>query len=173
MRSCKICTSEHRTDIESLIVSNESYRSISEIINERFGEEISAAAVQRHVANGHMKGPLEAAKKEREAKGIPLFERLKDLQAKVSSLLARAEKEKKWGTLTGFIREARELLKLESQLTGEIETTVVEKQAVGVIFLPQQMTPAEWVREHGGELAPSDYDVEPQNPVHKFNRNGI
>ena len=153
-RACSVCKHPKRTEIETAIVNSVPYRTIAR----EYG--LTHVSISRHVENGHMAQALEKAGKKRADETVSLFDRLRALQGKALNLLDTAISEGKTVSTSPLLRELRSQLELEGRITGELETKLVENN-VGVIFLPEKMTPAQWVEEHGGELAPEDYEVEP------------
>jgi hypothetical protein len=112
-RTCTVCSSPKREEIERALLAGEPLRDIAGRV------PVAKSALHRH--KGHVSATLErAAKKQEEARGDRLLNQLLDLQRRTMELLTEAEQDGDRRTRLGAIREARSNLELIGRFLGEL-----------------------------------------------------
>ena len=171
-RKCSICSldPEPRKQVEEMLVSGASLREIT-------GQfpDLSKSALARHRAE-HMTEAIKEAHEKRIDEAASLFDRLRVLQRKAAKLLDQAlEGGKAASSAPALLREAREQLKLEAQLTGELEkrvasvetsVNILQVNSSAVIYLkknhPEVYTE---LRDHLREMYDREHPRSEQAPV--------
>ena len=129
-RPCSICNHPNRREIDRLLVTGAmGYRNISK----QFG--VSISALSRHKDNHIPKlvqAAQEAAGAQAAAQGDELLTELDSLRERAMEILNRAEKAGELRTALQAIREARETLKTQADLslTREMEERLDELEAM-------------------------------------------
>jgi hypothetical protein len=114
-RTCSVCSSERRSEIERALVAGEPFRHIAA----RF--DTSTGSLQRHKAE-HLPAKLVMAKEAEEvAEADDLLYQVRDLQSRAYGILDKAESAGDLRTALGAIREARGNLELLAKLLGELD----------------------------------------------------
>jgi hypothetical protein len=114
MRTCTVCVSPEREQIDKALIDNAPFR----VIARQFG--ISKDAVRRHKET-HLPRALVQSKEIREvAHADDLVQQMADLTASALRILKNAEKEKDNRTALAAIREVRGTLQLNAKLIGEL-----------------------------------------------------
>jgi transposase len=110
-RKCSICNHPNRTAIDKAIVSGTPIRDIAGQFN------VSKSAVYRH--KKHIPEALTKAQAAEEtAQADNLLDEIRQLQARTTKILGKAEKAGDLPTALKAIREARECLKMLAKLEG-------------------------------------------------------
>jgi len=111
VKTCKVCTSKDRAQIEEDLLNRISYRTISH----KFG--VSHNAVGRHKRGGHIEVRVaEAVKQTNLADGAGYWQKLELLSTKCEEFLNQVEQNKIEGTRSQYVRELRETYKLILQI---------------------------------------------------------
>lgn len=115
-RSCSVCTSEARDEVERALVADEPLAAISR----RFG--IGRDALRRH-AMGHLPSELAGLREAGERIATArASDRLEDLYARARTVLDRAEAEGRHPIALQAVRELRGIVELLARLTGELDS---------------------------------------------------
>ena len=126
-RSCTICGSPSRREIERHLVGGTSYRNIAE----RFGTSI--AALNRH--KSHVAATLQKASEKRAVSlGESILARLEDLYNRAESVLAQAEKSRNLRAAIAAIRETRETLASVYALTQKLASDPGREVVLKVVY---------------------------------------
>lgn len=122
-RTCSICTSARRPEIELAMAAGRTYRDTAE----RYGT--SKSALERH--RPHVgRAIVKAAERREENFGDSLLDQMRSLQARTLKLLDDAEKDEDGRLRAVAIVQVRENLTLLSRLTGELKDTAPAQVAV-------------------------------------------
>jgi hypothetical protein len=126
-RSCTICIHRNVEEINKLLLSGESYRSIAK----RF--EASESAVYRH-KDSHIPTELSKAQEAKElAQADTLLDQVRNLRQKALNLLDQAESSNDLRAAGIFLRELREQIKLLAELEGRLAT----QPQINILVNPQ------------------------------------
>jgi hypothetical protein len=128
-RPCSICSSEHRDEIERILVNRSApYRNMAE----RYS--VSLGAISRHVNEGHIAERLaKATAAEQSARADELLMDVRRIGVKTLRVLAAAEETEDWATVLRAVREARENIRLLAELRGRLDSRPV----VNIIAHPE------------------------------------
>lgn len=138
-RTCTICTSDRRSEIDAALVSGTSYRSVAA----RYG--VATSALGRH-RRAHLSAALVAVAAQRnEDHAATLVDRIERLIARTERLLTAAEQSGGVTTALAAVREMRELLRLMGAASGELN----ERPQVTVNL----MASSEWLSVRGAILS--------------------
>jgi len=141
-RTCTVCVSPHREEIDTALIAGEPVRAVAS----RY-VTIGRMAVQRH-KDEHLPQTLAKAHEAEEvAHADDLLQQVRQLRGKAVSLLLKAEAAGDYRTALAGIREARSCLELLLEVEGELNRA----PQVNVILSP------EWTRVRAviiGALAP-------------------
>ena len=119
-RTCSICKSQRRSEIEAELIRGEAYRSIAK----QYG--CSAPAVLRH-KNGHLPEKLTLAKRHQEtisAEG--LLAEMAGLKSRLRNGLDQAERAGNMAAFVAFAREHRQCLESYFDMADRIASKVQE-----------------------------------------------
>jgi hypothetical protein len=114
--TCSICASPDRAEVERLLVSGRSMRSIAV----QYG--LSSTSLGRHRNNGHVPAAIMVAEQDdREAHAIDLAGRVEYLWRKASAILEQAEADGRATIALSAVRELRATVELLARLSGALE----------------------------------------------------
>ena len=126
-RTCTICAHPQRTDIESAIASNTSYRTIAG----RYGT--SKSSVERH-ALGCVKQAIESSQQARQAaSGIDVVSQLKTINAVIWNIIKEARADKKNSMALFAVDRLLKQLELQSKLLGDLD----ERPQINLLVSPE------------------------------------
>ena len=115
-RACSICSHKKRNEIDSLLVIDGS--SLRDIAGQ-YG--VTKSALQRHTENGHVIKKIAKAAEVKEVKeALTLKERRQKLVERIDTCLTKAEEANDLKAFASLMREAREMLKMDMQIEGEL-----------------------------------------------------
>ena len=116
-RTCTICSSEHRDEIEDAFIEGTAKRRIAS----RFG--VTERAVRHHLRE-HLPALLTLARDaERAARADTLLDRLEALQSRTEAILEEVEGTDRYFARLGAVREMRRNLELIGEVTKELDRT--------------------------------------------------
>ncbi len=118
-RTCTICSSEKRAEIEAAIVAGTSYRNIAE----RYGT--SPPAITRHAAEHIAQEVKQSQAAKEEMQGLDVVKQLKTINAVTLAILQEARAEKRNGMALFAIDRVCKQLELQAKLLGAIDTPQV------------------------------------------------
>jgi hypothetical protein len=130
VRTCTVCSHKDVEEINMLLLSGESYRSIAK----RF--EASESAIYRHKESHIPTELLKSTDIEEIANADNLQQQLKEIREKTNSLLDKAEaagNTKAYGAPSNYLREIREQIKLWAELEGRLAT----QPQINILINPQ------------------------------------
>lgn len=134
-RVCTVCRNENRSAIDAALANNESLRDISG----RF--HVSKSALERH-AGKHLPSTVLAAQDQAEIKradallkasnktAADLLDQAETLQKVAQNILSKAYQGETYGIAIQAIREARECLRLQGELLGELD----RRPQIGIVI---------------------------------------
>jgi hypothetical protein len=113
-RKCTICCHPEHNEIDIVLISSDSYRTIAD----RFG--VSVTSLKRHAVN-HLPPTLTKSAESKEiTKAEKLLEEVKQIKARTYAILNDAGKEKKYMAALAAIRELRNIIELLFKAAYEI-----------------------------------------------------
>jgi cytochrome c556 len=114
MRSCTVCQSNEREQIDRMLVDNAPYRAVARQF------KLSKDAIRRH-KESHLPMVLMRSKEAQElSHGDTLWQQMTQLNAKTQKILARAERAGNHDIELKAIAESRKNLELQGKLMGEL-----------------------------------------------------
>lgn len=134
-RVCTVCKHTERSAIDAALVNSEPLRDIAG----RFG--ISKSALERH-AGKHLPSTVLAAQDQAEIKradallkasnktAADLIDQVETLQKVAQNILSKAYQGETYGIAIQAIREARECLRLQGELLGELD----RRPQIGIVI---------------------------------------
>ena len=133
MQKCRVCHSPNRLVIDEELLSGTSLSLIAE------GHNFHVSALHRHRKNHLLAPAADALKRNQETHqtfGLSVLKKLDALEADLKTVKEKAQESGNSAILMGAIRELREIIKLEAQLTHQLATAPVTNMNILIASSP-------------------------------------
>lgn len=132
-RRCTICIHKKRNEIENVLIENQPFRAIAS----QFG--VSHKSLQRHKKNGHIaKSLIKAHEINKIVNADDLVVKILHLQKETLIVLSEAKEVKDHNTILSAVGKAGQLIKIQAELTGQLQEAKVINVYIQPAFIKMQ-----------------------------------